>query len=245
MGWRGVRRLLVVVVVLGGLFVAADRVAVSYAQSKAAARIQSSQNLSARPHVSIKGFPFLTQVARHRLGEVTVTADDVEASAGSTGDQARVRIAQLDCDLHQVRFSGDFGSAIAGTATGTALVSYADLTSGAPSGVTVSYGGRNSAGQGQVKVTAGVALPGLGVIRRSVVSEVAVSGGDTVRLHARAIPGAGTIPGLDQLVRGKIDFARQLTDLPDGITLASVQAAPDGVEMALTGRNVSLTGSQG
>lgn len=240
---RGIRILIVVVVVLGGLFVAADRFAVSYAQSQAAQRIQSSQGLSSEPKVSIKGFPFLTQVLGRELHEVTVTADNVEASAGSAGSvQGRVRIAHLAADLRDIKISGGFDSAVADTATGTALVSYADLSAGAPAGVSVSYGGANSSGQGQVKVTGSITLPGLGAIKRSVVSDVAVHDGDTVQLHAKAIPGAGTIPGLDHLVREKIDFARRLTGLPAGISLKSVEATPSGIQITLTGRNVSLTG---
>jgi LmeA-like phospholipid-binding len=238
---RGVRILIVVVVVLGGLFVAADRLAVSYAQGRVAQRIQSSQGLSAEPDVSIKGFPFLTQVAGRDLDEVTVTADDVEASGASGTDQGRLRIAHLAADLHDIKLSGDYHSAVARTATGSALVSYADLSSGAPAGVTVSYGGRDSAGQGQVKVTGSIVLPALGAIHRSVVSELSVTGGDTVRLHAKAIPGGSTIPGLDHLVREKIDFARQLSGLPAGISLRSVRATPSGIEIALTGSDVSLT----
>ncbi len=240
---RGVRILIVVVVVLAGLFVAADRIAVSYAQSQVADRIASSQGLSTKPKVSIKGFPFLTQVAGRKLDEVTVTADNVETTPGTTnGGNGRLRIAHLTSDLRGVRISSSFDSAVADTATGSALVSYAELSAGAPSGVTVSYGGRNSAGQGQVKVTGSIALPGFGAVKRSVVSAVAVSGGNTVQLHAKEIPGAGTIPGLDRLVRDRIDFSRRLSGLPDGISLKSVEATPDGVEISLTGQDVNLTG---
>lgn len=239
---RGVRILIVAVVVLAGLFVAADRVAVVYAQNKAAQRIQSSQGLTSRPTVSIKGFPFLTQVIDRKLDEVTITATNVETAPGTTttGD-GRLRLARLTADLHGVALQGHFTGFVADTATGTALVSYADLSSGAPKGVTVSYGGKNSAGKGQVKVTGSITVPVFGPIRRSVTSEVDVSGGDTVSLHANSIPEVSAIPGLDHLIRSKIDFSRRLSGLPTSITLDSVRATPDGVEISLTGRHVSLT----
>ncbi len=239
---RGFRILVVTVLVLAGLFVAADRIAVRYAESKAADRIQSSQGLTSRPSVAIAGFPFLTQVLARRLDEVKVTATNVETAPGTTatGD-GRLRLAKLTADLHGVVLKGHFTGFVADTATGTALVSYADLSSAAPNGVTVSYGGRNSAGKGQVKVTGSITVPILGTIKRSVTSAVNVSGGDTVSLHANSVPEGNTIPGLEQLVRSKIDFSRRLSGLPSSITLQSVLATPDGVEISLTGRDVSLT----
>ncbi|MBY8885053.1 DUF2993 domain-containing protein [Streptomyces sp. PTM05] len=235
---RGIRILVVVVVVLGGLFVAADRIAVSYAQSKIADRIQSARGLSSKPDVSIKGFPFLTQVAGRDLNEVTATATDFQAAQGtSASGDGRLRIDKLTVDLHDVRIDSSFSSAVADTATGTALISYADLQQGAPDGVTVSYGG-----DGQVKVSGSITLLGQ-TIRRSVVSSVQVTGGNTVQLHAKTIPDAGTIPGLGQLVRDRIDFARTLSGLPAGITLSGVQATQDGVVVSLTGQHVSLTSS--
>lgn len=68
---RALRVLLVVLVIFGGLFVAADRVAVNLVEDKAADKIRSSQGLDKTPEVSIKGFPFLTQVAGRSLDEVT------------------------------------------------------------------------------------------------------------------------------------------------------------------------------
>ncbi len=72
---RALRVLLVIVVILGGLFVAADRVAVNIAEDKAADKIRGSQGLDRTPEVSITGFPFLTQVANRSLDEVDATID--------------------------------------------------------------------------------------------------------------------------------------------------------------------------
>jgi hypothetical protein len=229
--------------VLAGLLVAADRIAVAYAESRAADRIQSSQGLTGKPSVSIKGFPFLTQVIGRKLDEVTITAHNVETTTGGTGSDSRLRIARLSADLHGVALAGHFTGFVADTATGTALVSYADLTAGAPAGVTVSYGGTNAAGKGRVKVSGSVTLPVFGTVKRSVTSTVNVTGGDTVSLHADSIPDVKGIPvpGLEKLVRSKIDFSRRLSGLPSSITLESVRATPDGVEISLTGRHVSLT----
>ena len=234
---RLLRRLVVTVVVLAGLFVAADRLAVTYAQNQAAQRIKTSQDLSAAPAVDVKGFPFLTQVLDHRLDEVTVTAEDV-ATAPGTGPTS-LRISRFAADLHGVTLSGDFRDAVADRATGSALVSYADLSAVAPDGATVAYAGQDSAGRGQVKVT--FSLPGLAALHRGVISSVSVSGGDTVRLSAKSVPRTG-IPAIDDAIRGRTGFSRTLSGLPAGLTLSSVTAGPDGIRFTLAGRHVNLTG---
>ncbi|AEW94909.1 MULTISPECIES: LmeA family phospholipid-binding protein [Streptomycetaceae] len=241
---RGIRILLILVVVVVGLLVAADRIALSVAESKAADRIQSAEGLSAKPGVSVKGFPFLTQVLAKNLDEVTVSATDLHPNGttveGATGP---LTIARFDADLRDVRINSDFSSAVADTASGTALVSYADLTKAAPSGVSVSYGGTDSSGKGRVKVTGSITLPVLGqTLHRSVLSEISLDGGNAVRLRAQEIPGGDAVPGLDQLVRSKTDFTRRLSGLPHGIQLSSIRATLQGVEITLTGKNVSLTG---
>lgn len=60
---RGLRILLIVVVILGVLFVIVDRVAVHFAEGEAADKLKANEQLATTPDVDIKGFPFLTQVA--------------------------------------------------------------------------------------------------------------------------------------------------------------------------------------
>jgi hypothetical protein len=232
---RLVKILLVFVVVIGGLFVAADRVAVNFAEDEAASQAQHAEGLATKPSVSIKGFPFLTQVLSKKLDEVDVTADGVQ-----TGTPGRsLRIDRFNADLKDVRLRNNFSSAVADTATGSAHITYADLTKAAPEGMTVSYGGRGSGGQGQVRITASVTLPVLGTVKRSLVSAVSVSG-DSVRVRAVSIPGLGSVPGLENLVRQKIDFSRKVVGLPQGIRLNSIETNADGITISATGSDVVL-----
>ncbi|NEA56693.1 DUF2993 domain-containing protein [Streptomyces sp. SID13666] len=236
---RAARILLIVLVVLGGLFVAADRIAVSVAQDKAAERAQLTQGLSSKPDISIKGFPFLTQVASDKLDDVKITAHDIQAGTGAE----RLRIDSFTADLRGVNLSGDYQRAVADTADGSAFITYADLSAAAPPGVTVAYGGESKDGKGRVKVTGSVSgVPVLGTVKRSVTSVISVEHGDTVRLHADVIPGVGSIPGLDKLIREKIDFTRSLVGLPTGIKVQSVVTTPSGISVAASGTNVVLAG---
>ncbi|MGW1074405.1 LmeA family phospholipid-binding protein [Streptomyces sp. NPDC002537] len=234
---RAIRITLIVAVVLGALFVGADRLAVYFAENQAAEKIRSSQNLSGTPDVSIKGFPFLTQVADSRLDEVEVKLDGITANAGDRS----IRVTGFNAKLRDVRINSSFTSAVADRATGTAHISYADLTkaTGDPN-VTVGFGGTDRAGASQVKVTGKISLMGQ-AIERSVLSTVTVAGGDTIRVRADEIPTEG-IPGVEQLIRQKIDFDRKISGLPKGITVDKVVTTQDGVDITLTGSKINLAG---
>ncbi|ARZ68582.1 DUF2993 domain-containing protein [Streptomyces sp. HU2014] len=235
---RAIRTTLIVLVVLGALFVAADRIAVYFAEDQAAEKIRSSQGLSGTPEVSIKGFPFLTQIAGSSLDEVEVKLDD--AVTASTGRES-IRVSGFDATLHDVRIDSSFSSAVADRASGTAHISYADLTKAAADpGVTIGYGGTDAAGKSQVKVTGKVMVMGQ-TVERSVNSTVSVRGGNTVRVRADEVPAEG-IPGLEEAVRQKIDIDRQLNGLPKGITLDKVVTTPDGIDITLAGSKVNLAG---
>ncbi|WP_309057449.1 DUF2993 domain-containing protein, partial [Streptomyces sp.] len=101
---RALRILLIVAVVLGGALVGIDRLAVAYAESEAASRVKLSGAGSESLEIDIKGFPFLTQVADKRFGEVEVVARGVQATAGSR----RIRIGELTAELRDVTVTGDW-----------------------------------------------------------------------------------------------------------------------------------------
>ncbi|WP_372408824.1 DUF2993 domain-containing protein [Streptomyces luteireticuli] len=233
---RAIRTLLIVAVVLAGLFLAADRAAVWYAENQVAEKIRDSQNMSGTPDVSIKGFPFLTQVAGKKLDEVEVSLDG-GVTAG-TGDRS-VQVTDFDTTLHGVQIDSSFTSAVADRVTGTAHISYADLSKRAGMGITTGYGGKDAAGKGLVKVTGSLPLP-MGQVQRSVLSTVSLVDGTTVRVHAEKVP--DDFPGLEGLIRQKTDFDRQITGLPRGVKLTKVNPTADGIDIELGGTDVRLTG---
>ncbi|WP_432104657.1 LmeA family phospholipid-binding protein [Streptomyces sp. bgisy091] len=230
---RALRILLIIAVVLGGVFVALDRAAVHFAESEAESRVSFGGVETGSTDVSIKGFPFLTQVADSELDRVDVTVKDIRASAAGRD----IRISEIRAELSQVTLGAGYTSATASHATGTAVVSYAALTEAADDGVTVAYGG-----DGKVKVTGRIRIPLLDkVLTRSVTSTVTLVGGNTVRVHADKVPGEG-IPGLEGLVRQKTDFERKISGLPDGLELKKIEVAPGGLEISMTGSDVALAG---
>ncbi|MET9372568.1 DUF2993 domain-containing protein [Streptomyces sp. NPDC002992] len=228
---RALRVLLIVAVLLGGVLVGVDRIAAAYAESEAADRVRLGPARAASTDVDIKGFPFLTQLMDRRFDEVDVVLTGVEATAGGR----KIRIGEMTAALHDVTLNEDRTSARAGTVSGTALISYADLAAASEREVKVAYGG-----DGKVKVTGGVEILGR-TVTRSVVSTVTLIDGNTIRVRADRVPGGG-IPGLEDLVRQRTDFDRQIGGLPDGMKLEKVEAREDGVAISVSGRNIALTG---
>ena len=72
------RRLGLVLVLLVGLLALADRLGAFAAERVVAMRIQEDQHLAVRPDVSIKGFPFLTQLVGGHYEHVDVTVHDLQ-----------------------------------------------------------------------------------------------------------------------------------------------------------------------
>jgi hypothetical protein len=234
---RAARITLIVVLVLGAIFVGLDRVALYVAQNKAAEQAQTSEDLTDKPKVSIKGFPFLTQAVSRNLHHVSINADGVSATSGGQS----VQVEDFHADLYDVKLSNGYSQAKAARATGTAKISYAELTKAAPQGITVSYPGGGATDS--VRITGSY----LGT-HLSVLSKVAVEdpkSGDapnTIRLHAEGVPKAFSALGLETKLRDFIDFTPQLTHLPDGLGLTKVVTGPDGISIQFGGTGVVLAG---
>ncbi|MFJ5264176.1 DUF2993 domain-containing protein [Streptomyces sp. NPDC088387] len=246
---RALRILLIVVVILGGLFVGADRLAVNFAEDEVASKLQSTENLAQTPDVSINGFPFLTQLVGGSLDDVEIGIDGYEAVTGDDGQ--KIRIDDLDAQMKGVEFSGDYSSATARTATGTALISYPELLKTAQSsedtevapGVTAKVVGLSDGGNGKIKVAVEATVLGNKLPAPvSVLSTVTVVDGDNVRVKADALPEIGGVQIAEDQIRAITDFEQSIRDLPGGIQLDKVEAAKDGVEISVKGSDVRLAG---
>ncbi|MDQ0684686.1 MULTISPECIES: DUF2993 domain-containing protein [Streptomyces] len=244
---RALRILLVVVVVLGGLFVLADRLAVNFAEGEVADKLKANEGLAATPDVSIKGFPFLTQVVGGSLDDVEVGIKDYQAATGTSG--RTIRIDDLQADMQGVEFSGDYSSATAASATGTASITYAELLKTAKAeptevvrGVTANVVGLSDGGNGKIKVAVEATVLGTKLPQPVYVLSTVTVQGDTVRVHADSLPSFGGVRAAENEVRSITDFQQKIDDLPGGIKLDKVQAGKDGVEISVKGSNVKLAG---
>ncbi|AWN32254.1 DUF2993 domain-containing protein [Streptomyces sp. NEAU-S7GS2] len=227
--------LLVLVVILGGLFVAADRVAVGLAEDKAAEKIRASQGLDKTPTVAIKGFPFLTQVAGRSLQEVDADLGGIEARA----EGRSLRIDRLSAHFFEVGLTSDYTSIeSAATATGNARITYADLTKAAGGGVKISYGGEKN-GRSQVKISPNVPLP----VSLNVTGSLTIVNGTTVRLRADGLPAmCKALPGCETKVRAQTDHDWKLAQLPGNLKLDKVVTMHEGISISASGKDVRLPG---
>jgi hypothetical protein len=246
---RALRILLIVVVILGGLFVVADRVAVHFAENKAADKVRTTENLASTPDVSIKGFPFLTQVASGKLDDVQIGIKDYQADTGQSAGRSAprsIRISDLKADMKGVSFNGDYSSATADSATGTATIAYDELLKAAKSqptqifpGVDAQVVGLSDGGNGKLRVDVKVSVAGASQTY-PVLSTVTVAG-DAVKVHADNLPKL-VVDLAESRIRTITDFQQAIDRLPGGVKLESVQAAKNGVEITVTGSNVRLAG---
>ncbi|TJZ52800.1 DUF2993 domain-containing protein [Streptomyces piniterrae] len=232
---RALRALLFIVVIVTVLLVVGDRVAVNLAEDKAADKIRSSQGLDRTPNVTIKGFPFLTQVLGRRLTEVDAELTGIEASAGGHS----LRVESLSAQFHDVELGSDYTSVkSAASATGNARISYADLTKAAGGGVKISYAGQKN-GRSQVKIS-----PNLPVLSSlEVTGSITTVNGNTVRLRADSVPMmCKAVPGCESKVRGQTDHDWKLDQLPGNLRLERVVTMRDGISIAASGENVQMPG---
>ncbi|MEU6353540.1 DUF2993 domain-containing protein [Streptomyces sp. NPDC047072] len=241
---RALRIFLIIVVILGGLFVAADRLAVHFAEGEVADRLKTQEGLAETPSVDIKGFPFLTQVAGGKLNDVQVGMDGYEADTTVGGT---VRIEDLEATMKDVSFSGDYSSATAATATGGAVIPYGELLKAAKSqpvtlapGITAQVTGISAGGGGKIKVSIKISVGGASQTY-PVLASVTVVDGDTVVVKADSLPSLG-ISLADSVLRSVTDFQQKIEGLPGGIKLNTVQGGTNGVEITVKGSNVKLAG---
>ncbi|MDQ2750092.1 MAG: DUF2993 domain-containing protein [Actinomycetota bacterium] len=230
-------RVVIALIVLVGLLVAADRIALVVAERATGRTIQVAQGLGSAPSVSVAGFPFLTQLVAGHFGKVTLAAADL-----TVGQQGRtVRISTVQAVLNGVDVARDLSSVHADTATATSAISYPDLS--ATIGVPLSYGGPSQDGIGRVTARQSVSVAGQQV-SGSVTAEVRIEGG-ALRFVAPvvSIDGAGGAavpqPVVDEFT-SLFGDPLALTNLPFGLTVRSVTADRAGVHITLAGSDVSF-----
>jgi hypothetical protein len=228
-GSKKLRALVVTVLVVLALVVVADRVGNYVAERIAGDTIETSQHLSSRPDVSIDDLPFLTQFASGKYGQVTVTAHNVPV--GPTSHQ--LDISQVRVVLHDVQVSHSFSSVRAAPAAATATISYADLTKAL--GIDVHYGGNG-------RVVAGDKISILGRTVNATISATPKLVNGALRFGTPVINGLGQLGGaVVNALDNAFDLRLPLSGIPFDVSVRSLQATSQGVEIQLSGANLSYS----
>jgi hypothetical protein len=225
---RGPLIALITLIVIVVLLVVSDRVANAYAENQMASQFQSSLALSGKPHVTIQGFPFWTQLIAGDFNQVDITANNEVINSASAGGGA-LEIASLNATLHGMHFHGlSSSSATVDQLNATALITFTALgnVGGVPQGVTLTANGGN-----QVKATLSI-----GPISESAVAQVTQSG--PAQINVKVI-NAGGIPA--SALGSLADFNINIPKLPSGVSIQSVSVTQQGVMVTITGHDTTLS----
>jgi hypothetical protein len=215
--WPWITLLVIVLVLVGG-----DRAANAYAEDQMASQVQSSLALSGKPHVTIQGFPFLTQVAARTFNTV-----DVNASNETAGPGGQLEIASLTATLHGMHIHGT-NSATVDQFTASALVTFTALAhaGGIPQGITLAPDGPN-----QLKATVDI----LG-FSTDATAKVALVGDDKINVKITDFNG---VPA--DVLGSLTDFTFSIPKLPAGVKIQSISVTQQGLRITATGQNTTLS----
>jgi hypothetical protein len=225
---RGPIAALIILIVILVLLVVSDRVANAYAENQMASQVQSSLALSGKPHVTIQGFPFWTQLLAHDFNNVDITASNEVVNSVNAGSGA-LEIASLNATLHGLHFQGfNSTSATVDQFNATALIKLTALASvgGVPQGVTLTPDGAN-----QVKATIS-----LGPLSDSAVARVTQSG--PAQINVKVIDFGG-IPA--SALGNLADFNVNIPKLPSGVSIQSISVTQQGLQVTIAGHDTTLS----
>jgi hypothetical protein len=207
------------------LAVAADFIAKAAAQARIASAIQQ-QGFPAKPTVTIEGFPFLTQVVSHDIGQIRISAQDVP--------EGSLQISAVSAVLADVHLDSGFSGGTVGSLSGSALVTFPAvarvLTSRIGSlGSVVGAGLKlSAAGPDEVKASLNLVLASGSATWRVT----RLSGNE---INARLVADQGVPSSL----RGPIsDFTITIPRLPLGVQIDGVSVTPRGIRGTFSGHDL-------
>jgi hypothetical protein len=224
--------LVVVLVVLLGLGLLADRVAVGVAEDRVASEIATKGGLAGTPAVDITGFPFLTQALGGRYDDVRIslTAEELGQPAGTRAD---IALHGVEVPLSSV-LSGSVGEVPVERIDGTATLSYELLSAQLGGDTTLRREGDG------LRITKTVEVLGQ-TIPLTAAGTVTLDGNDLVVDVADATGAGVDIPGfLVDRVANLLDLRYAVPALPFGLSVTSVTAADDGVDVTVEATDTVL-----
>jgi hypothetical protein len=221
-GRRVAAVLITLVILLVALFVAADRILVAYAQNMIASKIQSQAGLSAKPSVSIKGFPFLTQVAAHDIRQVDISAANVT--------EAKVTISSITATATGVHLNSSFNGGTIDQINGTALITYSSLENVLQiPGATITpdpKGGANAVTIGEGSLA-------------SATGHIVLTGPSRVTVQVDSLGGlAGLLGGA---FGSSSSYNLTIPTLPVGLKVTGLSTTSQGVELQASAHDTSLS----
>jgi LmeA-like phospholipid-binding len=225
------RKFLVVLIILVGLLVAADRVGAVVAGREIASRVQTAYNLPSKPSVSVRGFPFLTQLASGNYHEIDVSVPSLSAN-GVTVDGLTARLTGVRAPLNDLLGHGS-SSVRAANVTGSATVPFSSVRSRLPRGVQLSQDG------GALRLAGAVTYLGV-TVPVSADASLAATGSGIAVTPTRISVASGS-SALSSVISGRFRFVIPVTGLPLHLSVNAVTVVPGGVRVSAFAANVAFT----
>ncbi len=224
------RKFLIFFLILVILLVAADRISAYVAQRKVASRVASTYSLPAPPSVTIRGFPFLTQLAVGRYSQVDVTLSSVTAGGVEMRD-LRVRFTGVHAPLTRLLGNGA-GTVSADGATATALIPFASVRRRLPLGITLGAAG------GALTLAGKIGYQGFQVPVSAAVSLRVTA--TSIEVSPRNVRVGGTLPVPPGPLGSRLAIALPVHNLPMHLKVTGVRITNGGFEVSASARDVEI-----
>ena len=227
-GGHGLRNTIIALLVLIVVLVAVDRLAAFYVQGRIASQIQD-EGFSSKPDVSIKGFPFLTQVISRHFQDIQITSGKVKAGP--------VEIQSIHAQLSNVRLNSGFSGGTVGHLSGAGVIAFGSLSNaigslagGGQLGQLIGAAGLTLKPVGSHKVKASIDLL---VTNGSATWRITRVSGTEIKVHLVSSSG---LPG--SLLSSIRNISVPIPKLPLGMKIQSVIVTPAGISVRVTGSQV-------
>jgi hypothetical protein len=221
-GRRAATAGITILILLVALFVAADRIAVAYAQNMIASKIQTQASLSAKPSVSIKGFPFLTQVAARDIGQVDISASNIT--------EDKLAISSITATATGVHLNSSFNGATIDQINGSALITYSSLENVLQiPGATIAPD--PSEGANAVTISEGSLA--------SATGQIVLDGPNSITVQINSLGGlAGLLSGA---FSSASSYHLNIPTLPVGLKVTSLSLTSQGVVLQASAHDTTLS----
>jgi len=214
--------LTVVIVLILAILGIGDQVAKSVAQNTIAQKIQSS-GLSAKPSVSIEGWPFLTQLAAKDIKVIDISGNNETAS----GSKVAFNFTAKATGVHLSSLSSS-ASATVDNINGQAVLPFSSVATLLPiSGVTLSAD--PSKGPNAIQADLGIAGSVTGTVKLSGTSQIVVS-----------LNGATGLASILGSASGQ-SYTIDIPKLPAGLVVRSVSVNSQGIVATASASNTTLS----
>lgn len=225
---HGLRNAIIALVVLLAVLVGIDRLAAFYVEGRIASQIQS-EGFSSKPTVSIKGFPFLTQVISRHFQDIQISSSKVKAGP--------VEIQSINAELSNVRLNSGFSGGTVGHLSGAGVIAFGSLSNaigslaGGQLGSLVGAAGLTLKPVGSHKVKASINL----LVSGSATWRITRVSGTEIKVHLVSSSGLG-----GPLLSSIRNISVPIPKLPLGMKIQSVIVTPAGISVRVTGNQVAF-----